>query len=145
MPRRAREKSESGIYHIILRGANRQEIFHDDDDSTRFLETIEKYKKQVEIIVYGWCLMSNHLHMLLGEGKEELSITMKRIGVSFAWYYNWKYRTTGHLFQDRFASEIVDSDVYLMTVIRYIHQNPVKAGLVKCPLDWKLSSCAGYY
>ena len=76
-------------------------LFHDDNDSKKFLETIEKYKKQVEIKVYGWCLMSNHLHMLLGEGKEELSITMKRIGVSFAWYYNWKYRTTGHLFQDK--------------------------------------------
>jgi len=145
MPRRAREKSESGIYHIILRGANRQELFHDDDDSIRFLETMDKYRKQTEIKVYGWCLMGNHIHLLLCEGKEDISVTMKRIGVSYAWYYNSKYATTGHLFQDRFISENVNSDEYLMTVIRYIHQNPVKAGLVNRPIDWALSSCKEYY
>ena len=145
MPRRAREKSESGIYHIILRGANRQEIFHDDEDCLRFLETVERYKKQIDIRIYGWCLMGNHIHLLLGEGYEEISVTMKRIGVSYAWYYNWKYNTVGHLFQDRFKSERVDRDKYLITVIRYIHQNPAKAGLVKKPADWKWSSCIGYY
>jgi len=70
---------------------------------------------------------------------------MKRIGVSYAWYYNWKYNTVGHLFQDRFRSERVDRDAYLVTVIRYIHQNPAKAGLVKKLADWKWSSCIGYY
>jgi putative transposase len=69
MPRRAREKSKSGIYHIILRGANRREIFHDDEDYMRFLETLEKYKKKTEIKIYGWCLMGNHIHLLLEEGK----------------------------------------------------------------------------
>lgn len=108
MPRRAREKSESKIYHVMLRGANRQEIFHDEEDYLRFLETLEKLKKKAEIKVYGWCLMGNHVHLLMGEGREELSTTMKRIGVSFAWYYNWKYNTTGHLFQDRFRSEKVE-------------------------------------
>jgi len=145
MPRKPREKSESGIYHIMLRGANRQEIFHDDEDCLKFLETLEKYKKQTEVKIYGWCLMGNHIHLLLGEGNEDISVTMKRIGVSYAWYYNWKYNTVGHLFQDRFKSEIVERDAYLMTVIRYIHQNPVKAGLVKKLADWKWSSCIGYY
>jgi putative transposase len=145
MPRRAREKCESGIYHIMQRGANRQEIFHDEDDSLRFLETLEKYKKKVNLKVYGWCLMGNHIHLLLQEGTEELGVTMKRIGVSFAWYYNWKYKTTGHLFQDRYRSEKVSNDEYLTTVIRYIHQNPVKASMVKAAAEWKWSSCAGYY
>lgn len=145
MPRSAREKSESGIYHIILRGANRQEIFHDDEDGLRFLETIERYKKQTEIKIYGWCLMGNHIHLLFGEGNEDISVTMKRIGVSYVWFYNWKYNTVGHLFQDRFKSENVDSDEYLLTVIRYIHQNPAKAGLVERLADWKWSSCIGYY
>lgn len=145
MPRKAREKSQSGIYHVILRGANRQEIFHEDEDSLRFLEIVEKNAKISEIKVFGWCLMGNHVHLLLGEGIEELSVTMKRIGVSFAWYYNWKYGTTGHLFQDRFRSENVENDQYLLTVIRYIHQNPVKAGMVKRVEDWKWSSCHNYY
>ena len=100
MPRGAREKSEIGIYHIMIRGANRQEIFHDDEDNLRILETLNKIKATSEIKVYGWCLMGNHVHLLLGEGKEDLSVTMKRIGVSYVWYYNRKYKTTGHLFQD---------------------------------------------
>ena len=109
MPRRAREKSNSGIYHIMLRGANRQEIFHEDEDNLRFLVILDKYSRQSEAKVYGWCLMDNHVHILLREGLEELSLTMKRVGVSFVWYYNNKYETTGHLFQDRFKSEKVES------------------------------------
>ena len=70
---------------------------------------------------------------------------MKRIGVSFVWYYNWKYKTTGHLFQDRYKSEKIESDEYLLTVIRYIHQNPVKAKIVKRAEEWRWSSCLGYY
>ena len=79
--------------------------------------------------------MNNHVHLLSEKGEEEISATMKRIGVSYVWFYNRKYETTGHLFQDGFKSEIIDSDKYLMTVIRYIHQNPVKARLVKNPAD----------
>lgn len=145
MPRVARVKSKSGIYHIMLRGANKQEIFHDDGDCVRFLDTIEKCKIKSDMKVYAWCLMSNHAHLLLKEGNEDISITMKRIGVSFVSYYNWKYRTTGHLFQDRFRSESVETDRYLLTVIRYIHQNPVKAGIVNQPDKWRWSSCLGYY
>ncbi|MEG6521527.1 REP-associated tyrosine transposase [Desulfotomaculum sp. 1211_IL3151] len=145
MPRRAREKSETGIYHIMIRGANRQEIFHDDEDRLRFLETLGRIKITSEVKVYGWCLMNNHVHLLLEEANEDISITMKRLGVSFVWYYNQKYKTTGHLFQDRFKSENVESDKYLLTIIRYIHQNPVKAHLVKRVEQWRWSSCPGYY
>ncbi len=145
MPRTARQRSESGIYHIMLRGANRQEIFHDDEDCVRFLETLDKYKKKSELKAYGWCLMGNHVHLLIAEGKEEISATMKRIGVSFAWFYNWKYKTVGHLFQDRYKSEKIESDGHLMAVLRYIHQNPVKAGITEKPADWRWSSCPGYY
>ncbi|ABR46355.1 protein of unknown function DUF1568 [Alkaliphilus metalliredigens QYMF] len=145
MPRTAREKSKSGIYHVMIRGANRQEIFHDEQDCLRFLEILDRYKVKTEIKIYGWCLMNNHMHLLIQEGKEELATTMKRIGVSFVGYYHQKYDTTGHLFQDRFRSENVENDEYLITVIRYIHQNPVKAGLVSKPVDWKWSSCSGYY
>ncbi|KJS82592.1 MAG: transposase [Peptococcaceae bacterium BICA1-8] len=145
MPRGAREKSSTGIYHIMIRGANKQEIFHDDEDRLKFLVALKKYKQVAEIEVYGWCLMGNHVHLILKEGLEDLSITMKRIGVSYVWYYNQKYKTTGHLFQDRFKSETVEVDKYLLIVLRYIHQNPVKAGLVKKVDEWKWSSCLGYY
>ena len=129
----------------MLRGANRQEIFHDDEDCIKFLEMLDRYKKKSEISINGWCLMGNHIHLLLHEGNEELSVTMKRIGVSYAWFYNLKYKTTGHLFQDRYRSESVENDSQLMAAIRYIHQNPVKAGIVKRPGEWKWSSCQVYY
>lgn len=145
MPRRARERSRSGIYHVMLRGANKQEIFHDDEDCLKFLDTILKYKMKIKMSVYAWCLMNNHVHLLLKEGNEDLSTTMKRIGVSFVSYYNSKYETTGHLFQDRFRSETVETDGYLVRVIRYIHQNPVKAGIVKNAAGWRWSSCHIYY
>jgi putative transposase len=145
MPRLPRKKSESGIYHIILRGSNRQVIFHDDADRIRFLDTVNRYKKKTKIKVYCWCLMSNHIHLLLEEGNEDISLTIKRIGVSFVWFYNQKYKTTGHLFQDRFRSENVEDDSYLLTVVRYIHNNPVKAGIVESPISYGWSSCSGYY
>ena len=145
MPRVAREKSRSGIYHVMLRGANRQEIFHDDDDCLRFLSIVEKYKMKAELDIYAWCLMGNHVHLLVKEGNETLSLTMKRIGVSFVSYYNEKYQTTGHLFQDRFRSICIDSFLSLLNVVRYIHQNPVKAGMVHRVGDWRWSSCPGYY
>lgn len=145
MPRKARLKSKTGIYHLIWRGANRQEIFHDEEDCLRFLEILKTYKLKYEISIYAWCLMSNHIHLLMKEGKEDISVTMKRIGVSFVGYYNWKYRTTGPLFQDRFKSENVENKKYLITVVRYIHQNPVKAGMVEREKDWRWSSCRSYY
>jgi putative transposase len=145
MPRRARVKSRSGIYHIMIRGANRQEIFHDDEDCSKFLDLLHIYKLKTEVEIYSWCLMSNHVHLLLKEGNEDVSATMKRIGVSYVSYYNWKYRTTGHLFQDRFKSENVESVRYLLTVVRYIHQNPLKAGMVKRVDEWRWSSCRLYY
>ncbi|MGD6831866.1 transposase [Sutcliffiella halmapala] len=145
MPRKAREKSVSNIYHIIWRGANGQDIFHDDEDRIRFLDTLEKYHIKTKMTIYCWCLMSNHVHLLIKEGIEDISITMKRLGISFALYYNRKYYTVGHLFQDRFRSERVEADSYLLTVTRYIHQNPTKAGMVQSPAEWKWSSCRGYY
>jgi len=95
----------------------------------KFLDIVKKYKDESGMRVYAWCLMNNHVHLLVREVDEDLSATMKRIGVSYASYYNWKYLTTGHLFQDRFRSESVESKRYFLTVIRYIHQNPVKAGI----------------
>lgn len=145
MPRGARVKSKTGIYHIIWRGANRQEIFHDDEDWTKFLDILKKYKNKCGLNVYAWCLMTNHVHLLIKEGNEDISITMKRMGVSYVGYYNWKYRTIGHLFQDRFKSESVENNKYLLTVVRYIHQNPVKAGMVSQADEWRWSSCCGYY
>lgn len=144
MPRTAREKSRTGIYHMILRGLNRQTIFEDEEDATKFMRTLEHYQKECEFKLYAYCLMGNHVHLLMKEGKEKLGITMRRIGASYVYWYNWKYERSGHLFQDRYKSEAVENDRYFITVVRYIHQNPVKAGIVKETADYKWSSYHEY-
>ncbi len=144
MPRAARRKSKSGIYHVILRGINRQIIFEEDEDSIRFLETLREYREKGSYKIYAYCLMENHIHLLLKEEKEELGIAMRRIGASYVYWYNWKYNRFGHLFQDRYKSEVVEDDKYFLTVLRYIHQNPVKAGIVNDVEHYKWSSYFSY-
>ena len=144
MPRAAREKSETGIYHVMLRGINRQTIFGDGEDAIKFLQILNKYRQKSECKIYAYCLMGNHVHILIREGKEELGMAMKRIGVSYVHWYNYKYDRTGHLFQGRYKSEVVENDKYLLTVLRYIHQNPLKAKLTKDIRKYKWSSYSEY-
>ncbi len=129
MPRRSRILSKSGIYHVMLRGNERKEIFKDVKDRIRFIDTLYEKKKLGEFIIYAYCLMNNHVHIVIKQGKDEISRIMKRINTSYATYYNKKYERVGHVFQDRYKSEAIESERYLLTVIRYIHNNPVKAGI----------------
>lgn len=129
VPRAARIKSESGIYHIIMRGINRQILFEDEEDCARFIQVLQKYKDICEYKLYAYCLMDNHLHLLLKEGKEPLETVMRRICGSYVFWYNKKYDRIGYLFQDRFKSEPVEDDAYFLAVLRYIFQNPLKAGI----------------
>lgn len=129
MPRQARKKSESGIYHIMIRGINRQIIFEDEEDSKVFLETMWLYKEEIKCKIYGYCLMKNHIHFIMGIDNEKLETFMRKFGAKYVYWYNWKYNRVGSLFQDRFKSEPIEDDKYFLTVLRYIHQNPVKAGL----------------
>lgn len=144
MPRHARKRAESGIYHIMLRGINQQQIFEDEGDNLKFLQILKECKELCGFRLLAYCLMGNHVHLLLKEGPESLEHVFKRIGGRFVYWYNVKYQRVGHLFQDRFKSEPVDSDAYLLTVIRYIHQNPVKVGLCERPEDYPYSSWKEY-
>lgn len=144
MPRQARRLSESGIYHIMLRGINQQIIFECDEDKEKFLQTLNHYKAISEYKIFAYCLMSNHIHLLLKVEKENLDLILKRIAGSYVYWYNWKYKRTGHLFQDRFKSEPVEDDNYYFTVLRYIHQNPVKGGICRKVKDYKYSSYNEY-
>jgi REP element-mobilizing transposase RayT len=145
MPRQARKKSESGIYHIMLRGINQQQIFEDAEDYEKFLEILRDCKAICKFKLYAYCLMGNHVHLLLKEGSESLEQVFKRLCGRFVYWYNVKYQRVGHLFQDRFKSEPVDSDEYFITVLRYIHQNPTKAGLCKLVEDYPHSSYMEYF
>lgn len=144
MPRVARIKSSTGIYHIITRGINQQNIFSSDDDYERFLNTLIRYCQKSSCEIYAYCLMDNHIHLLLKEGLEPLATTMKRIGTSYVYYYNWQYNRKGHLFQDRYKSEPVEDDAYFLTVLRYIHLNPLKAGIIDDLSSYPYSSYSEY-
>lgn len=140
MPRSARKQCESKIFHIMLRGIDRQIIFQDDEDCEKYLQCLGECKKVSGFTLYAYCLMGNHVHLLLQEGKEPLSQIFKRIGVRYVYWYNWKYRRTGHLFQDRFKSEPIEDDACFLAVLRYIYRNPVKAGLCGKPEEYPWSS-----
>lgn len=144
MPRQARAKSESGIYHVMLRGINGQQIFEDEEDNAKFLEVLKDFKAVSEYSVLAHCLMGNHVHLLIKVGKEGLDKILKRIGGRYVYWYNHKYLRRGHLFQDRYKSEPVEDDAYFLTVLRYIHQNPLKAGLCNTCGDYVYSSYSEY-
>lgn len=145
MPRQARQVSSTGIYHLLVRGINREALFHYDEDRQRYLEALIKITKDSAASVLGYCLMNNHVHLLIKEGSNGVSNLMHRLGASYAYYYNLKYERVGHVFQNRFKSENVEDESYLKNVIRYIHQNPVKAGMVSKADAYRWSSCQAYY
>lgn len=144
MPRQARNKSACKIYHVMLRGNEKHNIFNDDEDRIRFLDTLSIKKNENEIEIYAYCLMDNHVHLLTNELEGSLSRAMKCLNVSYAKYFNKKYNRVGHLFQDRFRSEIIDSEKYVLSACRYIHNNPVKAGKVASPENYTWSSYRTY-
>lgn len=154
MPRQAREKSPVGMYHIMFRGNNKQNIFGDDEDRLKLIDLLEELPRQydekgnllssINCMFYAWCLMSNHVHLLYREFDEEIEHSMKRLLTSYAQYYNCKYGRVGHVFQDRFRSEPCNNMDYFTTLLRYIHQNPVKAGITKTVSEYPWSSWNEY-
>lgn len=153
MARKARQKSSTGIYHVMLRGINRQVIFESNEDYNYFIKIlyhmvypIDENRRQLPALcsIYAYCLMPNHVHLLLREKTETLSSVVKRIAAAYAWYYNKRYEHYGHLFQDRFKSEPVNDMGYFITLLRYIHQNPIAAGLSQDVASYPWSSWGEY-
>lgn len=144
MPRLQRIRGEFSTYHIIQRGNERKNIFEDESDKARFLEILAKAKEKYNFLVYCYCLMDNHLHLLMNDNGNDISKLMKSINVSYVSYFNRTHERLGHLFQDRFKSELVQDDRYLLAVSRYIHNNPVKAGMTAKPEMYKWSSYVFY-
>ena len=128
MARAARQRSESGIYHIMVRGINQSQLFYDDDDRRAFLERLARYKGECGFCVYAWCLMGNHVHLLVREGGTELSEVMKRLLLSYSHYFNKKYDRSGYLYQDRHKRKPIDDESYFLAAVRYIHRNPLEVG-----------------
>ena len=145
MSRAARSYSQSGIYHILFRGINQQNIFEEKADYERFIEITANVKSQMEFEIYAYCLMNNHVHIVMKEKCEkDISLIMKRILTGYVRWYNIKYGRSGALIANRYKSVPVEVDEYFLELIRYVHQNPIKAGIAKKPEDYLYSSYTEY-
>lgn len=140
MPRQARVREENSTYHIIQRGNERKSIFASDIDKSKFLDILQKMKEKYNFLIYGYCILDNHVHLIINDNGNDISKLMKSVNISYAFYYNHVYDRCGHLFQDRFRSKLIMKDSYLLQVSKYIHNNPVKAGIVKKAEDYGWSS-----
>lgn len=144
MPRGSRRLSKSRLYHIIVRGNERQRIFRSIRDKERFLEILKVKRKDCNFEYLAYCLMDNHVHLIIDQGEDDIAKIMQGITIRYAQYFNKRYERIGHLFQDRFRSEVIEDERYLLAAIRYIHNNPVKAGIAAIPADYKWSSYNTY-
>jgi len=144
MPRTARVQFEGAAYHIINRGNNREPIFIDEEDHLLYLQLLKRYCEEFNVLLYAYVLMPNHLHLLLETPSGNIADFMKSLNTCYTMRFNRKNGRVGHVFQGRYKSFIVDKDNYLLELSRYIHLNPVRAGIVKDPKDYRWSSYGDY-
>ena len=141
MTRIARITVENGCYHIITRGNQKQTVFLEARDYERYLLMLGKCKKRFNFKLYCFCLMPNHVHLII-EVADPLVLNkiMRSINLKYTLYFNSKYEKVGHLWQDRFKSKLIDKDAYLLECINYIENNPLRASLISSLPDYRWSS-----
>src|SRR5713226_7729566 len=140
MARPLRLQFPGGIYHVTSRGNDRRPIFEDDDDRARFLIVLASVVARYHVLCHAYCLMDNHCHLLLETPEANLSRAMRQLNGVYSQAFNRRHRRPGHVLEGRFHAQVVDKDVYLRTVCRYIVLNTVRAGLVTPPRQWLWSS-----
>lgn len=134
MPRNSRKKSGTLTYHVVVKGADRQLLFEEARDYEKYLEIIDYYKQECQFELFAYCLMSNHVHLLIRHSPEfPLETIFRRINTAYAVWFNMKYNRTGFVQDGRYFSEPVETERYLLTVVKYIHFNPTKAGMETAP------------
>jgi len=143
MSRKPRIHYNGALYHVIVRGNNRAYIFKSGENKEEYKKILSKYKKRCRFKLYAYCIMDNHAHLLIEVDDIPLSKIMQGIQQVFTQHYNRKNRTTGHVFEQRYKSYLCDRDAYLLQLIRYIHQNPVRSKL-KNSINYEWSSHKEY-
>jgi REP element-mobilizing transposase RayT len=131
MPRKSRIDAAGAIHHIMVRGIEKGKVFKSDTDKNHFLERLGEILQDTKTTCYAWALIPNHFHLLLRTGTIPISTVMRRLLTGYALWYNRTHHRNGHLFQNRFKSILCQEDVYLLELVRYIHFNPIRAGLVR--------------
>ena len=141
MPRARRIVPENAALHVISRGNNGNIVFHGDNDKLRYCALLRELKEENEIDIFHYCLMNTHIHIILNLNPDStLSRFMKQLNLAYFHYYRKKYGYFGHFWQDRFKSNIIDQDSYLLQCGKYIELNPVRAGMVSYPGEYLFSS-----
>jgi len=130
MPRGSRIDAAGAIHHIVVRGIERKNIFENNDDRDHFLVRLGDILQDTQTACFAWALMPNHFHLLVRTGSVSISSVMRRLLTGYALWYNRKHQRHGHLFQNRFKSILCQEEAYLLELVRYIHLNPLRAGLV---------------
>ena len=144
MPRQPRLDAPSTLHHVMGRGIERMKIFRNKNDREDFIKRIEELCSNGSWIVYAWALLSNHFHLLVRTGRQPLSSNMRSLLTGYAINFNRRHRRHGHLFQNRYKSIICEDDPYLLELTRYIHLNPLRAGIVANKKDLDTYPCTGH-
>lgn len=144
MARRPRIFASGLLYHVIVRGNHRQRTFRAPADYQAYLERLARFRMRYGVRIYAYCLMPNHVHLLLETSEVPLAKFMQGLQQSYTQYFNREYRKTGHLFQGRYQAIVCEKERYLLGLVRYIHLNPVRAGLVVQPEEYQYSGHGAY-
>lgn len=144
MARKPRIEFPGALYHVIARGNHRSQIFLTPNDYEKYLSLVERYKERYGFRLYAYALLNNHLHLLIETTDNPLSKIMQGIQQTYTQFFNWKYDKVGHLFQGRYKAILCQKDTYLLELIRYIHLNPIRAGLVKSITHYPWTSYSSY-
>jgi REP element-mobilizing transposase RayT len=144
MARKPRLEIEGGLYHLITRGVDRRDIFHCREDHQKFLSLLAAQKLKLPFYLYAYCLMTNHIHLLIERRIDGIGKIMHRVLTGYCQYYNRRYKRTGHVLQGRHRSILCQSEAYLTELVRYIHLNPVRAKMVGLPEEYPFSSHRAY-
>ncbi len=145
MSRKKREWYPGATYHVMSRGNRRTSLYKDKSDYLRFLECVSSAKQQYGCKIHALCLMTNHFHMIVETDRTELWKIMQKMLHPYSMDFNHKYSFTGHLFESRYTACIIEDETYFLEASRYIHLNPVKAQMVRCPLDYEYSSYRAFF
>lgn len=140
MTRQLRIEYEGAFYHVLSRGNERKDIFRDDKDRGLFIEILGEMSERFSVDIFAYVLMGNHYHLLLRTNRPNISKSMQWLGVTYTRRFNIRYRRSGHLFQGRFKSFLIENDKYLLILSCYIHRNPLRAEFVRRLVDYQWSS-----
>ncbi len=144
MARKTRIELEGGLYHLITRGNDRKDIFHSREDHDKFIQILTTQKQNLPFYFYAYCLMTNHIHLLVERRTDDIGRIMHRVLTAYTQYYNRRYKKVGHVLQGRYKAVLCQSETYLTTLVRYIHLNPVKAKMVSRAGEYPFSSHRAY-